>query len=250
MKPIVAAMVTTAGDDKRARRFRRMAAVWEYSAHQVFGESATIVCRRAPELDLDQPCPIFTRGKKEKREIGPEKTLAWREKIRHWAAIVRKAPAGTPVLLTDIDMIFFKNPFPDVLTVDGGFDVGLCRQSTGAVYLSGSPGSHSFMESWLQATERLFENEKLYRTLDATYLGLDQCSFQLAVHGDTDAKIADLPARFHSTTQWHEHPCYLFHIHSVARGGALGYTEIEDIAPDLRPYCLAWQEIEAQLSRD
>jgi len=248
MKPVVAAMVATSPDNKlRASRFKRMAAVWERSAHDVFGDDATIICDRAPELDLSQPCPTFIRGKK--REIGPEKTLAWREKIRHWAAIAQKAPAGAPIVLCDVDMIWLDTPFADLAEL-ASFDVAICRQCTGAVYLSGSPASHAFMEAWLLDTERLFENEKLYRTLDKKFLGLDQCSFQLTRRANINAKIAGLPARFHSTAQWHDHPCYLFHIHGdTVRGGALGYAKMARVPPDLRRYCLAWQEVEAELRK-
>jgi len=246
MKPVVAAMVSLSPDNvKRASRFRRMADVWERSAHDVFVGRATVICDRTPELDLTQPCPTFMRGK---REIGPEKTLAWREKIRHWAAIAQKAPAGAPIVLCDIDMIWLGDPFPDLAEL-APFDVAICRQCTGAVYLSGSAESHAFMEAWLEGTERLFENEKLYRTLDKKFLGLDQCSFQLTRRANINAKIASLPARFHSTAQWHDHPCYLFHIHGRPRGGALGYGKMAGIPPDLRRYCLAWQSVEAELHK-
>jgi len=248
MRPIIGSMWTSTGPGARHEKYLTLSKVWNFSARKIFKRTATIICHDAPPFNMKTPCPSFGRGD---RRIGPSKTLAWREKIRHWAEIVRNAPIGTPILMTDIDLAFFGNPFPELFSDDfESFDVGLCNRCTGAVYFSGSPASHSFMDWWLLQTEELFRNPELYEVLDKRYLGLDQCSFHLTEaiqsHG---AKIIELPNRFHSTFQHHELPAYVFHFHGKMRGMVLGTVPIEDIPVPLQIYCLKWQKMYRKIQR-
>ena len=233
-------MWTSSGPGPRRDKYEALSQVWRWSARCTFNRRATIICHEAAPYDPRGDSPSFGRGD---RRIGPSKNLPWREKIRHWAEIVRNVPIGTPILLTDIDLAFFGNPFPDLEDFEP-FDIGLCNRCTGAVYFSGSPASHSFMDWWLLETEELFRNEDLYIALDRRYLGLDQCSFQLAAAvGAHGAKIIELPNRFHSTFQHHELPAYVFHFHGKMRGMVLGTVPIEEIPQPLRKYCHDWQRM-------
>ncbi len=248
MRPVIGSMWTSSRPGPRHDLYLALSEVWKFSAYKVFKETATIICHDAPPFDINIPCPSFSRGG---RKIGPAKTLAWREKIRHWAEIVRNVPIGTPVLMTDIDLAFFDNPFKELFTPKfESFDVGICAKNTGAVYFSGSPASHSFMDWWLLETEELFRNPELYQALDKKWLGLDQCSFHLTTkvkkHG---AKVLRLPYRFHSLGRHNELPAYLYHFHGLMRRGAVGTSPIEDIAKPLRPYCVGWQKMYKETQR-
>ena len=248
MRPIIGSMWTSSGKGPRHEKYRELAQVWKWSARRTFHKNGTIICDEAPPINMKTPCPSFGRGD---RRVGPSKTLAWREKIRHWAEIVRYAPIGIPVLMSDIDMGFFGNPFPEILSNDfESFDVGYCSQCTGAVYFSGSPESHSFMDWWFLYTEELFRDPELYEVLDKEYLGLDQCSFQLAARfGAHGAKIITLPNRFHSTIRNHELPAYLFHFHGKMRGQVFGTVSMDDIPRPLRKYCRGWTAMLAKAER-
>lgn len=242
MRPIIGAVWTSTGKGERHERYEALAQVWKFSAGRIFRKSGKIICHDAPPYNPKTPCPSFGRGD---RRVGPSKTLAWRVKLRHWAEIVREAPIGTPVLMTDIDIAFFSDPFPDLFSgAVESFDVGFCNQCTGAVYFSGSEASHSFMSWWLLMTEELFRKPELYQVLDKKYLGLDQCSFQLAAaFGSHGAKIIDLPNRFHSTIKHHELPAHVFHFHGKMRGGAVGTTLIGDLPQPLQKYCVTWRKM-------
>jgi hypothetical protein len=227
------------GTPNREWKYAELAKVWEYSAHKVFGDSAEIVCRNAGRLDMSDKVPIFSRGD---RRIGPSKTLAWREKIRRWDEIVQSVPVGRPILLTDIDVAFYNNPFPNVLSECGGdWDVGFCAQSTGAVYFSGSKESHDFMSLWLGETEKLSKNAKRYEELDKKHKGLDQASIQIAIARNSNATIEQLPLKYHSTIHnYDELPAYLMHYHSLMRGVIFGLRDIKDLPSPMRKYAKAW----------
>ena len=240
MRPVVASMWT--GTPKRARKYAELASVWEYSARKIFGSRAEIICRAVGALDMTQPCPTFSR--KGTRMIGPSKSLAWREKIRQWASIMEEVGPGRQVLLTDIDVAFYRNPFRAVRKeFDGVWDVGMCAQSTGAVYFSGSKRSHEFMRRWLAETERLFEDAELYEEMDRQYLGLDQSSIQLVIGYQCPGRVVSLPLRYHSTVNNYELPPYLMHYHSIMRGAIYEITPISQIPPELRVYVRSWRRM-------
>jgi len=225
------------GGPRRYERYKKLALVWEHSARKVFGDGANIICCEMEMPDLKQPCPVFARGN---RKIGPSKTLAWREKIRGWNRIVAETPIGQPVLMTDVDVAFYRNPFPDVLI--NTFDIGFCAKSTGAVYFSGTYESRLLMESWRDLTEELFENETLYQLLDKKHKGLDQASFAILTEENVPSwlRIAHLPLRFHSTVHKYELPAYLMHYHSKMRATVMGDHPISILPPELRRYNKAW----------
>lgn len=227
------------GKGTRHKVYDNLSKVWRLSAHKVFGSEYNIIHREHEPSDFEQPCPVFMRGN---RKIGKSKSLAWREKIRNWYDIV--SHAGGPVLMTDIDVAFFDNPFPAVWEESGGFDVGLCGESTGAVYFSGSDKSRDFMRRWLEATEWLFNNEKEYKELDKRYKGLDQASMGLLLEDGTHgADVMQLPYKYHSTCHQFELPCYVMHYHSKMRSAAFGRRPISELAPELQPYAESWVQM-------
>jgi hypothetical protein len=240
MRPVVASMWT--GTPRREWKYAELALVWEYSARKVFGDRAEIICRAVGDLDLSQPCPTFSR--KGTRTIGPSKSLAWREKIRAWAAIMEEVGPGRAILLTDIDVAFFSNPFGQVRReFEGVWDVGLCAQSTGAVYFRGTERSHEFMRRWLAETERLFDDAELYEEMDRKYMGLDQSSIQLVFGYKCPGRVVNLPLRYHSTVNNYELPAHLMHYHSIMRGAIYGATPLSEIPRELRPYVTAWKRM-------
>lgn len=233
-KPVVA----TAWFDRHQRitRYARYAAVWERTAQRVFGRSADIIKRDLQPPDFKQPCQVFHRGN---RKIGPSKTLSWLQKIREWADIVELTPTGRPLLMTDIDVMFFSNPFDDL---PSGFDVGICGNNTGAVYFSGSLRSHTFMAHWLMATEMMIENVALYQDYDRRYKGLDQASMgYLLEMGGPGANVVQLPRRFHSTCEDYEMPCHVMHYHSKLRAVVFGDRPASIVPEEIRPYAAAWR---------
>jgi hypothetical protein len=214
--------------------------VWEYSARKVFGDSAHIICRHTEPPDYNEPIPTFARGSK---WIGPSKTLSWREKIRNWADIVGNAPTGAPVLMTDVDIAFFQNPFPEVLVYK--FDVAMCGVNTGAVYFRGNENSHVLMARWAQLTENLILDAELYQELDAKHKGLDQATMALLREENENVKnaVVILPLRFHSTIHNYELPAYLMHFHSKMRATVINNHPLTILPPEVRRYSKAWSRM-------
>lgn len=225
---------------KKRDKYQRMADVWQRSAEAVFDDSVKIIRRDAEPPNFDDPCPVFNRGN---RLIGPGKTLAWRDKIRHWNDILQNTPVGIPILMTDIDVCFFSNPLGEVfeLMKSSGADIGMCAQSTGAVYFSGSAQSHEFMEDWMRATEYLVAHEEVYKIMDKKYKGLDQASIQLSKDMD-DTSILSLPLKYHSTCHNYELPCHIMHYHSLMRAVSFRERDLTELRPELREYALAWRK--------
>lgn len=238
---VVAAVWFSNKESPRRQKYLAWADVWQYSANRVFYNVADIIYQEQDPPDMTEPCPIFWRGT---RKIGPSKTLAFRKKVRSWNAIVKSVPIGTPILLTDIDVAFFSNPFPRVLEDVIGWDVGRTGHNTGTIYLSGSEESHIFMQRWEDTTEEMFHKKALYQTYDKKYKGLDQGSFGLLLErGNHPARFVTLPARFHSTYVNNEVPCYIMHYHSVMSSAIFGNKKISTLKPEMQTYAYAWLEM-------
>jgi hypothetical protein len=222
-------------------RYAQYSKVWNKSALNVFGATGEykIINKQQSPPDFTVDCPVFHRGD---RKIGPSKTLSWLKKIETWYDIlVNQVEHGKPVLLCDVDVMFFKNPFPELEKFR--FDVGYCKHNTGAVYFSGSEASRDFMYHWLYATKLLFNNKKLYQKYDKKYKGLDQASFGYVLENiDTSATVIELPRRFHSTVSEYELPCYIMHYHSALKSCVFGDKDPVILPRPIIKYYKAWQE--------
>jgi hypothetical protein len=146
--------------------------------------------------------------------------------------------------MTDIDVAFFKNPFPDVWRESIGFDIGLCNGSTGAVYFSGSDESKHFMLRWYEMNEHLLDSEDIYREYDRKYKGLDQASFGYLLEcGSHRANVVRLPVKYHSTCHDFDVPCYLMHYHSRMRNVVSHGGKLDILDPEIRSYAIAWKRL-------
>jgi len=223
-------------------RYSQYSKVWRKSAKAVFGDSVELIEEAADPPDFSQPCPVFYRGS---RKIGKSKTLSWLKKIHTWEKIITCLPLGVPILMIDIDTMFFSDPFDDLKQFD--FDVGICGNNTGAIYFSGSQESHKFMHRWRVVTEWLFNNKKLYQHYDKKYKGLDQASMgYLLESGEYPGRVLHLPRRFHSTVEHYELPCHIMHYHSRLRAVVFGDKPISILPPEIVPYAEAWRESNAE----
>lgn len=222
-------------------RYEQYARVWDRSARQVFGDSAQIMNIGVDPPDFTREAPVFHRGA---RKIGKSKTLSWLEKIRQWAMIIGSIPEGRPILMSDIDVMFFSDPFSDLSAYN--YDVGICGNNTGLVYFSGSAESHRFMVRWLEATEYLFANKELYKQYDKKYKGLDQGSMgYLLESGEHNANVVQLPRRFHSTVEHYSLPCHVMHYHSRLRAVIFGDKPNSILPLEIVPYADAWRDANA-----
>lgn len=245
MKRTNKSIVATTWFDRHEKidRYFQYANVWRKSAHSVFGESVKIIEVPTDPPDFSQPCPVFRRGE---RKIGKSKTLSWLEKIKQWNSVIGQLPLGAPIIMTDIDVMFFSNPFEDLKLFD--FDIGICGNNTGAVYFSGSEKSHRFMRQWFVATSRLFNNKDLYKRYDKKYKGLDQASMgYLLESGEHDATVIQLPRRFHSTVEFYELPCHIMHYHSKLRAVVFGDKSPKILPDRIVSYADAWKMLNAAI---
>jgi hypothetical protein len=234
-KPTIAAIWFGTGD--RGNKYADLASVWEYSAKKVIGDTAEIICLHKPTPDFTQECAVFYRGE---RKIGPSKTISWMEKINSWLEIIKNTDG--PVLLCDIDIAFYKNPFPDVLEFD--FDIGICGNNTGAIYFSGTKRSRKFMKRWHEDTVTLFGDAELYQEYDKKFKGLDQASMgYLLETGRHDANVVQLPRRFHSTCHDFELPAYIMHYHSAMRSVVFGESQYKILDKKIHKYARDWKKM-------
>lgn len=217
-------------------RYERYATVWQKSAQHIFNNDVKILIKRIPPPDFNAECPVFYRGT---RKIGPSKTLSWLKKIEEWHTIINAYP-DEPVLLCDIDIAFFANPFTELL--DGfDFDIGICGHNTGAVYFRGNSRSKHFMHRWWMATSEMVSDKSLYQKYDKKYKGLDQSSIGYVMEeGLSNANIIQLPRRFHSIWNDYEEPCYVMHYHSALRSVVFGDKNISILPDPIKKYAFKW----------
>lgn len=202
--------------DRRAGidRYRKLAAVWQLTAARTFGPDTRVICEASDPPDFTVPCAVFNRSG---RRIGPSKTLSWLKKLQFWHDVVMAA--NGPILVCDIDMMFFGDPFPELAGIT--YDVALCQSNTGAVYFSGSDKSKWFMDNWLTVAERMVSDAALYEKWDARYKGLDQAAMGLMRETmiGTEANVVRIPRKFHAV--WKSLRStpdpYLIHYHSQLR---------------------------------
>lgn len=231
----------------RSALYSRYARVWEATAPRWFDDYK---CTELPLPDFNRSAPDFLRDNKGKRHITAAANLSWEAKIEAWHDEVQAATE--PILLTDIDVAFFGDPWREAN--DYNFDVAWCgdgtpddTRNTGAVYFRPSKKARGFMTAWRDAVHLLMSDEELYRKLDHIYYGLDQSALgYLMETGIGRANTIVLPRRFHSTWKDLEYvkTPYVVHYHGRFRRVIAGEQTRESLPKYALPYFDAWTEFE------
>jgi hypothetical protein len=162
-------------------------------------------------------------------------------KLERWRDIVRDAPG--PVILTDADMLCFRDPSH---AFDTDFDVAYTRRdffkrsgrqfpmNGGVVFVRPNERSRGFFDRWVDVDQAMLDDLHFHREWEHVYGGQNQSSFGYLYSTENPTGLVDLP-------------CSTWNLVDDWPGGLTGNPVFVHIKSKLRMICLAGRKYHGSL---